>query len=144
MSASSPELINADWPAPESIVAFTSTRQGGFSQREYEGLNLGLHVGDDAEAVAKNRKLLLDSCQGLDEIQWLEQVHGDRVVAASGALEQADASYTQSNALACAVMTADCLPLLVCDREGRQVAAIHAGWRGLLAGVIEETIIQFE
>lgn len=105
---------------------------------------MGLHVGDDPSRVRQNRQRLLAHCPGLQRIQWLQQVHGVTVVAADGAgCPQADASYTRKAGLACAVMTADCLPLLICDRAGTQVAAVHAGWRGLLDGVIERSVAAF-
>lgn len=140
-----PELIAADWPAPNNVVAVSSCRSGGASSPPFDSFNLGDHVGDDPAAVAANRQYLLDSNPGLQHLQWLKQVHGLRAVAASrdNAVVEADACYSVEAGLGCAVMTADCLPLLVCDRTGSQVAAIHAGWRGLLAGVIEQTLQQF-
>lgn len=135
------ENVKPDWPAPANIVAFTTCRQGGFSASPYEEFNLGMHVGDACDSVNRNRKHLLSACEGLQAIQWLKQVHGNRTIRADGITEpEADAAFTDHPGLACAVMTADCLPLLVCDEQGRQVAAIHAGWRGLLNGVIEKAL----
>lgn len=138
--------VPALWPAPANIVAFSSCRSGGFSSPPYDEFNLGLHVGDDSEAVKGNRQQLLAACEGLEAIQWLQQTHGTTVVpaGATDTLPEADASYTAASGIACAVMTADCLPLLVCDQQGQQIAAIHAGWRGLADGVIERALECFE
>jgi YfiH family protein len=115
------------------------------SASPFDSLNLGDHVGDDAAAVAANRKMLLDHCAGLHAIGWLEQVHGANVVVADTQRKQcADAQVTRERGLACAIMTADCLPVLFCDRSGTQVAAAHAGWRGLCAGVLEKTVAEFD
>ena len=133
----------ADWPAPAQIHAGTSWRRGGISQGPYASLNLALHVGDDANAVAENRRRLHLPSEPL----WLNQVHGQTVVAAgplleqgSGQVSEADAAYTDRVGVICAVLTADCLPVLLCDRQGTRVAAVHAGWRGLAAGIIECTV----
>jgi YfiH family protein len=116
-----------------------TTRDGGVSQAPFDSFNLGEHVGDEPLAVAKNRQRLVSQlgCQPA----WLSQVHGVRVVAADPAqVQEADASWTTTPGLACTVMTADCLPALFCDRAGSRVAAAHAGWRGLAAGVLEATV----
>lgn len=138
--------VAPQWPAPPNIVAFTSCRQGGFSAAPYDEFNLGQHVGDDPESVRRNRQQLLSACQGLQGIQWLQQVHGSATVYTDGegTEPQADAVYTDQAGIACAVMTADCLPVLLCDDRGQQVAAVHAGWRGLAAGVIESAVDSFE
>lgn len=134
-------LIVADWPAPEGIVALTTSRLGGCSVGPYQSFNLAQHVGDNEHTVAANRQQLVQYCQGLGRIQWLNQLHGIAVAeAAGGAPVDADASVTDRPGLGCAVLTADCLPVLMCDRAGQQVAAIHAGWRGLAAGVLEATL----
>ena len=132
-----------NWQAPAHIRAGTSWRRGGISQGPYASLNLALHVGDEADAVTENRhRLHLPSTP-----IWLSQVHGRTVVDASALLDQgpgqvieADAAYTDRVGVICAVLTADCLPVVLCDREGRRVAAVHAGWRGLAAGIIERTV----
>jgi len=139
----SPYLIRPQWPAPANVVALATTRDGGFSAAPFDSFNLALHVGDSEQAVVANRLQLLALCPGLERIQWLEQVHGSEVVTAPLSAARADACYTQAPALACAVMTADCLPIVFCDRSGREVAAAHAGWRGLLAGVLEATVARF-
>jgi YfiH family protein len=135
-------VITPDWPAPERVRAFTTTRRGGVSRPPYDSLNLGDHVGDEPQAVAENRRRLRRGLALPAEPRWLSQVHGscsvDAVQAAAGC--RADAAYTAEEGVVCAVLTADCLPLLLCDRQGRRVAAVHAGWRGLLEGVIEQTV----
>jgi hypothetical protein len=123
----------------------TTLRSGGVSQPPFDSWNMGLHVGDNAGDVAANRDRLLQACEELDTIQWLDQVHGTAVANAGNCdLPSADASYTRQPGIACAVMTADCLPLLIASSDGREVAAVHAGWRGLLNGVIESSLARFE
>ncbi|WP_374090366.1 peptidoglycan editing factor PgeF [Methylomicrobium lacus] len=131
-----------DWPAPNGVQAAMTLRAGGVSVGPYRSLNPALHVGDDFETVMRNRKLIRESLALPSEPVWLEQVHGNQVVKAEAASmpPQADASYTDAPGVVCVVMTADCLPLLLCSADGRRVAAIHAGWRGLLAGVIGNTV----
>lgn len=136
-----------DWPAPAHVRAAATLRPGGVSQAPYAGLNLADHVGDDPAAVTANRRQLarvLASPQPLDAAGvWLEQVHSAQVVRAGvqGAhAAQADAVYAATPGSVCAVLTADCLPLLMCDTAGTVVAAAHAGWRGLAAGIIEQTL----
>jgi polyphenol oxidase len=131
-----------DWPAPPWVRACTTTRLGGVSTGAYAGLNLADHVGDDPRRVAENRALVRRALSLPDEPRWLGQVHGCDVVPAADADPgcPADASVTQETDVVCAVLTADCLPLLICDRRGRKAAAVHAGWRGLAAGVIERTL----
>lgn len=140
------QLIRPDWPAPKSVVALTSCRSGGHSAAPWDSLNLGLHVGDNAADVHGNRALLASACEGLQSIQWLDQVHGVEVVhALPGAVgaPSADASISNTPGVACAVMTADCLPVLFSNLDGTAVAAAHAGWRGLAAGVLENTVARF-
>jgi len=134
--------ITPDWPAPSIVHAATTLRTGGVSVGAFNSLNAALHVGDNADWVRQNRVIIKDMLGLPSEPVWLEQIHGDRVVDAASVdfLPQADASYTDKPGIVCAVMTADCLPLLVCAPDGSQVAAIHAGWRGLLAGVISNTL----
>lgn len=137
-------LLRPEWPASARVAALTTTRVGGVSAAPFDSLNLGDHVGDESAAVAENRRRLVDACAGLSAISWLTQVHGTDVVAADTASAQrADAQFTTESELGCAVMTADCLPVLFCDRAGTRVAAAHAGWRGLCAGVLEQTSQQF-
>ena len=139
MPASGISLLTPDWPAPASVHACSTTRTGGHSQAPWHSLNLGDHVGDDAAAVAANRQQLITAL-GLPAIPlWLNQVHGTRIVVAAQHRVpiDADGSQTTQAGVICAVMTADCLPVLLCDRQGSSVAAVHAGWRGLVEGVLE-------
>ncbi|MFJ2333119.1 peptidoglycan editing factor PgeF [Pseudomonas helleri] len=125
-----------DWPAPAGVRACVTTRAGGVSVAPFDSFNLGDHVGDDPGAVAHNRHRLTH----IFDVQpaWLSQVHGVVVAPATpGQIAEADASWTATPGIACTVMTADCLPALFCDRAGTRVAAAHAGWRGLAAGVLE-------
>nr|WP_298116878.1 peptidoglycan editing factor PgeF [uncultured Pseudomonas sp.] len=133
------DWIVPDWPAPARVKACVTTRAGGVSVAPFDSLNLGTHVGDDPVAVKKNRQRLLSQlgCKPA----WLQQVHDiDVLEAAPETLAEADASWTATPGIACTVMTADCLPALFCDRNGTRVAAAHAGWRGLAAGVLEATL----
>ncbi len=139
-------MIRPDWPAPDNVLALTTTRQGGVSRGPWASLNLADHVGDDLLAVQENRRFLRRSLHLPGEPLWLKQVHGDGVVEAEGdATAQAgspegDASVVRTTGQVSAVLTADCLPVLFCERAGRCVAATHAGWRGLEAGVLERTV----
>ncbi len=134
------DVLVPDWPAPPSVQALQTTRAGGVSAAPYDTLNLGLHVGDHPLSVAVNRQRL----SGLlpSEPVWLDQVHGTTVVEAghTGCIPRADAIVTRNLNAVCVVMTADCLPVLLCDVHGTVVGAAHAGWRGLAGGVIESTV----
>lgn len=134
------DLLIPDWPAPANVRAVQTTRLGGCSPLPWNGFNLGDHVGDEPARVAANRAELRLALPA--EPLWLEQVHGIRVVDAAVAAQRpvADAVFARQAGVVCAVMTADCLPVLFCDRAGSVVAAAHAGWRGLQAGVLEATI----
>ena len=136
------DWIVPEWPAPMRVRAISTTRFGGVSQGVFASLNFGLHVGDMPAAVAENRRRLVSTLGLKQEPVWLKQVHGTRVARLSDARPQepADAAVTSKPGLACVVMTADCLPVLFCDRAGREVAATHAGWRGLSAGVLEANV----
>jgi hypothetical protein len=131
-----------DWPAPARVKALITTRRGGCSQAPYESLNLAQHVGDDPAAVARNRARLREACGVPREPFWLQQVHGCRVAdsARDKAGCEADAVFSRRPGEVCGVLTADCLPLLVTDRAARVVCAVHAGWRGLAAGVVEAAL----
>lgn len=139
------KLIRADWQAAPHIHALTTTRIDGVSKAPFDGLNLGLHVGDDPTDVTENRTLLTQALGLKLPPQWLSQVHGVQVVEAlpDAEVREADGCWSDLPGLACAVMTADCLPVLFTDRQGRRVAAAHAGWRGLAAGVLEATLVHF-
>ena len=133
-------LITPDWPAPANVRALQTTRKGGVSDSPYASFNLGSHVGDNPLAVSRNRMLLAPLLPS--EPVWLNQVHGITVADAgrAGCLPEADASVSTHPGAVCVVMTADCLPILLCDEQGSVVGAAHAGWRGLCDGVIEATV----
>ena len=134
-----PDWLVPDWPAPARVRACVTTRSGGISQPPFDTFNLGDHVHDDPQAVAENRRRLQDALDG--QPAWLSQVHGIRVVQADPArVQEADASWCATPGVACAILTADCLPVLFCDRDGTRVAAAHAGWRGLANGMLEATL----
>lgn len=136
--------IVPDWAAPPAVRALVTTRAGGVSRGAYATLNLAAHVGDDAGAVARNRALLRAHLPG--DPAWLEQVHGAAVVDAEAgrALPRADGAVARAPRRVCAVLTADCLPVLLAHRGGAAVGIAHAGWRGLVAGVIEATLARME
>ena len=139
------QWIDADWPAPANVRALTTTRVGGVSTGRYASLNLAAHVGDDAGAVAANRSLLKTALSLEAEPLWLEQVHGVAVAAADdharpAHIPTADASTCIGPGRPCVILTADCLPVVFCDREGTRVGAAHAGWRGLANGVLRATV----
>ncbi|MGJ7543190.1 peptidoglycan editing factor PgeF [Variovorax sp. LT1R16] len=139
------DWLQPDWPAPAGVHAVCTTRAGGVSQGAWRGLNLGDHVGDDPAHVAANRAQLRAAIGA--QAVFLQQVHGADVLALQadtpdGAV--ADACTTTHQGLACTMMVADCLPVLFTDLQGRRVAAAHAGWRGLAAGVLERTVDRFE
>lgn len=128
------------WDVPANVRALQTTRNGGFSSAPWDSFNLGDHVGDAPEAVAANRQALRSRLPG--EPAWLKQVHGTLAVNADFESKnvEGDAAYARQPRQVCAVLTADCLPVLFCDRRGTVVAAAHAGWRGLQAGVLESTL----
>ena len=137
--------IEPDWPAPPNILALSTSRLGGSSEAPYNSLNLGHHVGDDPEAVKANRRLLGEMLPSEAQVQWLQQQHGSLAVQVNGLCDSepyphADSAYTLRLNKACAVLTADCLPVLLCNEQGTLVAAAHAGWRGLSDGVLESLV----
>lgn len=146
----STQWLLPDWPdLPDGVGVLCTTRRGGVSPAPYDdgqgkgGLNLGTHVGDAPKCVERNRDIVRAELPA--EPVWLTQVHGTRVLDAGTAHGDAappiaDASFTRERGVVCAVLTADCLPVLLCDAEGRTVAAVHAGWRGLADGVLERTV----
>ena len=140
------DWIIPDWPAPAHVRAVSTTRAGGVSLPPYDSLNLGDHVDDDLAAVQENRQRLLEKLSLPAEPFWLKQIHGIHVSRQSvdNVCPEADASVTFSRGEPCVIMTADCLPVLFCDRAGTRVGAAHAGWRGLCNGVLEETVRQLE
>lgn len=136
-------ILIPDWPAPSNVRAYSTNRLGGVSLVPYHSLNLGDHVGDSEEAVKQNRQYIQQQLSLPSSPVWLQQVHGSwvhRLSDASVGVIEADASFSDKQGMVCVVMTADCLPLLICNRAGTVVAAVHAGWRGLCDGVIESTI----
>lgn len=141
-------LIRPQWPQPPSVRSYATTRGGGISLSPFGSLNLGSHVGDTPQHVAANRQRLI-ALGGLPAApHWLEQVHGTDVARLTSLTPVtptliADAAYTCEPGVVCAAMTADCLPVLFCSRAGDEVAAAHAGWRGLCAGVLENTLACF-
>lgn len=143
MTASNQDWIAADWPAAPHVHAGTSLRNGGVSQGNYASLNLAAHVGDDAAAVATNRQAFGDRHALPSTPVWLEQVHGDRVIELDEKtpdVMQTDGSVTRQRYTVCAVLTADCVPVILSDKQGTRVAAIHAGWRGTCKGIIDRAI----
>ncbi len=134
--------LRADWPAPDRVKALVTTRNGGLSEAGFSSLNLGLYSGDDQEKVRANRQLLQQGLNLATSPLWLKQVHGVEVADAGTDHQEveADASASRGSGAACAVLTADCLPVLFCNLDGTVVAAAHAGWKGLVAGVLESTI----
>ncbi len=142
------DVLTAQWQAPSHVRAISTLRQGGVSEGCYSSLNLGAHVADDRACVERNRQRLQKRLGLVSSPVWLEQVHGCRVVELNddtplpGA--RADASFTSMPGVVCAVLTADCLPVVFCNRVGTKVAVAHAGWRGLAAGILESTIARLE
>lgn len=146
MAESQPMLLIPEWPAPASIRALMTTRHGGISKPPYDSLNLAEHVGDDPQSVRENRRLLASAAYLPSMPLWLDQLHGTQVVDCATAIgsNRADAVTTDRPQQVCVVMTADCLPVLLCNQAGTRVAAVHAGWRGLAAGVIEAALSHFD
>ncbi|HTJ95567.1 MAG TPA: peptidoglycan editing factor PgeF [Pararobbsia sp.] len=141
------DCVVPDWRAPAGVRALVTTRRGGVSLAPYDSLNLGLHTGDDRDRVLANRRAL-QALAGHARFAWLEQIHGSTIVDAAQVADaldagqappRADASVTDVPGVACIVMVADCMPVLFSDLQGRAVGAAHAGWRGLAAGVLEQT-----
>ena len=144
----SPKPINSlipAWPAPETVGAAITIRSGGCSRAPYNDNNLALHVGDNEFDVEANRQLLASRLGLAEQPLWLQQVHGTEIVYGPNAdgTPVADASYSDKAGAACVVMTADCLPVLMCNRQGTRVAAAHAGWRGLCNGILRKTVATF-
>ena len=144
MTGATIDIIRPDWPAPPNVRAVSTTRVGGVSEGRWASLNLGDHVDDRPECVAENRQRLADALGFSKEPNWLRQVHGSRVRLPGETLDCADACVEDRPGHICAVMTADCLPVLFCNRSGTRVAAAHAGWRGLAGGILEATVSALE
>lgn len=138
-------FIYPDWPAPNRVFALVTTRTGGVSEPPFDSFNLALHVNDDPASVLANRASLRDLLEPGLQLQWLQQVHGTKVIrAAENASElRGDAVFIDQPGLAGVVMTADCLPVFFAARDGRSAAVAHAGWRGLVDGILERTLESF-
>ena len=143
------QFLTPDWAAPRSVRAAFTLRRGGVSAAPFDSLNVAAHVGDDSQAVAKNRRRLRDGLRLPQEPAWMEQVHrtevldldlSDLAARAASSSVAADAALTRRAGRVCVVQVADCLPVLFAARDGSAVAAAHAGWRGLAAGVLEATV----
>lgn len=136
-------MLKPDWALPANISAITSTRNGGFSTGPYKGLNLGNHVGDDPELVEKNRKWLVEQHFLPTQPVWLNQTHSTKVVTVDKWTPEAldaDGIFTATPGIVCSIMTADCLPILLANKQGTEVAAVHAGWRGLADGILKNAL----
>lgn len=135
-------FIQPKWPAPLSVKAVTTLRTGGVSHSPFDSFNLAMHVEDSLDDVTKNRHILQNHLALLSEPCWLNQTHSTKCVRLENSKQniEADASYTTQKNIICAILTADCLPILLCNKQGTLVSAIHAGWRGLAHGIIEKTI----
>lgn len=135
-------FIRPQWPAPKNISAFSTLRQGGISPAPYDSLNLGINTYDSAENTQENHRILQKHLALPSEPIWLKQTHSNIVLPGSeqNRYQEADASYTNQSYIVCSVLTADCLPILLCNRQGTYIAAIHAGWRGLQKQIIDSTL----
>jgi polyphenol oxidase len=136
------EWLVPDWPAPPGVRAFVTTRAGGMSEGEHASMNLGARCGDDPACVARNRQIVLGHLPSAP--RWMAQVHGTGVADLDAAGDEtvplSDAAVTTIRGRVAVVLTADCLPLLLCDATGARVGVAHAGWRGMAAGVIENAV----
>ncbi|WP_044012596.1 peptidoglycan editing factor PgeF [Legionella massiliensis] len=133
--------LYANWPAPANVFALTTLRTQGSSKAPYDANNLGLHVGDNPHDVNANREALRLTLERPQDAEWLEQIHSDLcVVVEEDPNRVADAAITRSAKHTLAIMTADCLPIMLCNKQGTEVAAIHSGWRGLANGIVENTL----
>lgn len=144
MIGRSKKYLAPNWSVPENVSAFSTTRVGGGGAAPYDSFNLGLHVGDNAVVVQKNRRVLQRELDLPSEPVWLDQVHGAEVLYADHKttphLLKADAAWTDQSDCVLTVMTADCLPVLLASQTGHVIAVVHAGWRGLAAGIIQDTV----
>lgn len=139
------EVVEAEWNSPRHVRALCTTRKGGVSSGPYESLNLSVNVGDDQADLARNREILRQSLNLPGEPCWLEQTHSINVVSLDrDRNRKADAAITCQPDTVAVVMIADCLPILLCNRAGTEVAAVHAGWRGLVNGVVQATVKQMD
>lgn len=142
-------LVQPDWPQPDSVHAIVTTRKGGESLAPYDSLNLAQHVADNEQRVVQNRDKVSQEVRANDEKyqwQWLEQIHSSDVIKLDQqvAVPKADGLITSTSKLICCVLTADCLPILLCNEEGTEVAIAHGGWRGLMDGIVANTIASMD
>jgi len=139
------DWITPDWQAPPHVRAISTTREGGSSQGHYRSMNPASHVKDDVQSVNRNRALLQQKLGLIRPPHWLQQVHSSKIIDLDQLQHDciADGSTTRRSGTACVVMTADCLPVLLTDSEGKRIMAIHAGWRGLANGILESGVQQF-
>lgn len=145
------EFYRPTWPVNDNVLCLSTTILGGHSANEFNSLNLGAHVGDNAEAVEQNRVILACELSNLADtpspITWLNQTHSNAIVTLDQALSpaevQADAAFTTKHQLPCTVMTADCMAIMIANTKGTEIAAVHAGWKGLANGIIENAIAKF-
>ncbi|MGI9259373.1 MAG: peptidoglycan editing factor PgeF [Gammaproteobacteria bacterium] len=136
-----PRAIIPNWPAADTVGAASTERAGGISQGAYADLNLGSHVGDDAQAVARNREIVVSALELPNEPSWLEQVHGTDIVDLDTTSSRtADGAVTSTRGRVCVILTADCLPVLLTNATGDRIGAAHAGWRGLANGVLPAAV----
>jgi len=135
----------ANWPAPTRIHAGTTSRRFGYSQAPFDSMNLALRVGDATNCVLQNRSKLIQTLNLPNEPCWLNQTHSNKVVTVSADTGEisADGAYTIHPDVVCAVLTADCVPLLICNKQGTEIAAVHLGWRGLCGNIIDNAIQRF-
>ncbi|OLQ85561.1 multi-copper polyphenol oxidoreductase [Vibrio panuliri] len=140
-------LIIPNWKVPKQVKAISTTRLGGCSVAPYQGLNLGSHVGDELAAVLENRQSLVVQASMPSAPVWLNQTHSTHVEVVSKPTDQildADGVFTAQPGVVCSAMTADCMPVLLTNTQGTQVAAVHAGWRGLAHGIVENAVELFD
>ncbi len=137
--------LDANWPAPKNIRAGTSLRTGGHSLSPYSSLNLAQHVGDAPDNVNNNRKIVNDYLNLPSEPYWLNQTHSSEIINLDNVHKsrKADGSFTSNRKNICTILTADCVPVLFCNKNGTKIAAIHAGWKGICGGIIEKAIKKF-
>lgn len=145
MTDSSAYYLLPNWSVSRRVKAYVTTRVGGVSEAPFDTMNLATHVGDNVKSVEQNRAILRQRLDLPEEPRWLDQVHGSDVADINSlATCRADAFYTNNASIVCAVLTADCLPVFIADSHGNEVAVAHAGWKGLLKGVIEQAVGRFE
>ena len=138
-------IYTPDWPIPSTVSAISTTRELGYSHAPFHQFNLATHVHDEFDSVQKNRALLIERAGLPDVPRWLVQTHSNKVIHTKDWHDnmEADACFSDTSEQVCVIMTADCLPILICNQQGTEVAAIHAGWRGLANNIIANTLAKF-